>query len=144
MVVIMSGVFEIFTSFFEMIDSFIAAIIAAFAWYESYRNRKAVKQAHDHRNIPIQVYLRNEESHRSLELPLYLRRFEFTRSELLGRIGMLTMRKTLMGEKHPRFSLRYLGTQAFLKRIDEIRDKPDDNVLFIPCNDKEFNQFELT
>ena len=74
----------------------------------------------------------------NLELPVELRRSEFSRAEILGRIGMIPMK-----EKGKRFSLAYLNTPAFLRQINQILDGEKDATLTIPCDEIEFTQFEL-
>ena len=74
----------------------------------------------------------------SEKLPVKLRRIEFTRSEILGRLGMLPMK-----EKGQRFSLAYLSTDKFLRRLNEIAESPDETILEIPCTKEELEQFTL-
>jgi hypothetical protein len=70
-------------------------------------------------------------------LPIELRRAELTRAEILGRIGMIPMK-----EKGKRFSLEYLNTSKFLRRINEIIEGHGDSDLVIPCTEEELNQFD--
>jgi hypothetical protein len=73
-----------------------------------------------------------------LKLPFELRRAEFSRSEILGRIGMLPLK-----QKGSRFLLEYLATPNFLQQIDQILTSDDNSVLIIPCNKDEYTQFDL-
>ncbi len=73
-----------------------------------------------------------------LELPVELRRSEFSRAELLGRIGMLPMK-----EKGKRFSLNYTNSTEFLRQLNQIADSDGDAAMTISCDEQEFNQFEL-
>ena len=73
-----------------------------------------------------------------LELPVEIRRKEFSRAEILGRIGMIPLKKT-----GKRFSLGYLNSVEFLKQINQINEGDGDSILTIPCNETEFSQFAL-
>ncbi|WP_017327461.1 hypothetical protein [Synechococcus sp. PCC 7336] len=73
------------------------------------------------------------------ELPLELRRSELTRAEVLGRIGMIPLK----GEEK-KFSIRFFNTPIFLQQIHEIQEGDRDSTLMIPCNQEEFEQFDLT
>lgn len=73
-----------------------------------------------------------------IELPLELRMIDFTRPELLGRIGMIPLKN-----KVGRYSLSYLNTQEFLNQMYEIREQNIDSVLVIPCTEDEALQFDL-
>lgn len=73
-----------------------------------------------------------------LELPVELRRAEFSRAEILGRIGMIPMK-----EKGKRFSLNYLNSPDFLRQINQILAGEKDAILIIPCDESEFTQFAL-
>ena len=48
-----------------------------------------------------------------------------------------------MKEKGKRFSLNYLGEKEFLQRLNEIREGDGDSILVIPCNQEEFEQFDV-
>ena len=85
----------------------------------------------------VKVVLSN--GSRSQELPFELRRSEFTRSELLGIIGMIPMK-----ENGKRFSLKYLNNPDLLTEIHRIRDHRGNSKLTIPCDNEEFGQFEFT
>lgn len=52
---------------------------------------------------------------KKLELPVEMRRSEFSRAEILGRIGMIPTT-----EKGKRFSLKYTNTREFLQQINQI------------------------
>jgi len=73
-----------------------------------------------------------------LELPVELRRAELTRSEVLGRIGMITMKS-----KGQRFSLEYLNQPDFLRQINTIAKTSEDGILTIPCKADELAQFDI-
>ncbi|MCI5145664.1 MAG: hypothetical protein D3923_09060 [Candidatus Electrothrix sp. AR3] len=73
-----------------------------------------------------------------IELPLELRLADFSRMELLGRIGMLPLKKT-----GRRFTIGYLHTSDFLCKINEIRESVEDGTLIIPCTEEELQQFDV-
>lgn len=75
---------------------------------------------------------------KKLELPVELRRAEFSRAEILGRIGMIPMK-----EKGKRFSLSYTNTTGFLQQINQILAGKEDAILTIPCDESEMTQFDL-
>ena len=74
------------------------------------------------------------------ELPLKFRLSDLTRAEVLGRIGMLPMKKS--GQ---RFEISYLNTPEFIGNINRIRDNYGNEglMLEISCNDEEFDQFNF-
>jgi hypothetical protein len=85
----------------------------------------------------VTVILQNGARQR-LELPVELRRAELTRAEILGRIGMIPMKV-----KGQRFSLEYLSTPDFLRQINQIFASDSNSILTIPCNESEYDQFDL-
>jgi hypothetical protein len=114
----------------------LSALFALLAWLSSRRLRKEIEQEKARQNKRIRVVLRYGSE--SLELPVELRRKEFTRAEVLGRLGMIPMK-----DKGKRFSLNYLGDQEFLKQLNKIREGEGDSILIIPCNQEEFEQFAI-
>lgn len=73
------------------------------------------------------------------ELPMPLLRYELTRQEVLGRIGMIPMKK---GQK--RFSIRYLNTIEFWEQLTQIWEGQSDGILTIPLKEDELEQFDLS
>lgn len=73
-----------------------------------------------------------------LELPMEMRRGEFTRAEILSRIGMIHMKITWK-----RFELTHLNKPKFLRRVNEITDGDITTTLSIPCTKQEFEQFDI-
>jgi hypothetical protein len=86
----------------------------------------------------IDVILYDKESKDRFELPIELLRGEFTRGEILGRIGMLPMK-----EASKRFSIDYLGGQNFLSEINKILANYESKELVIPCEREEIEQFKM-
>jgi hypothetical protein len=113
----------------------LGAVFALLAWVQAGQINKKIEQEQRRQNKRINVILRN--GMQPLELPIELRRAELTRAEILGRIGMIPMK-----EKGKRFSLGYLNTPEFLRRINELTEGHRDSVLEIPCTEEELNQFD--
>lgn len=115
----------------------LGAVFALFAWQQARQLREYLKQEQTRQNQMAQVELRYGD--KTYPLPvLQLRRSELTRAEILGRIGMIPMKK-----KGQRFEIRYTNTAEFLKQINQILDGKGDGVLTIPCTEEEINQFDL-
>lgn len=117
--------------------SLFSAMFALFAWRESRRTNKAIDAEKKRLYRNIKVVLHN--GSQQIELPFELRRMEFTRAEVLGRIGMIPMK-----EKGKRYSIEYLNNPKFLHQINEIADGYGDSALEISCTEKEFNQFDIS
>lgn len=73
-----------------------------------------------------------------IQLPVELRGAKTTRAEILGRLGMIPMKQS-----GSRFSVAFLNTPEFLRRLNEIIQGGEGTVLTIPCTQKEFEQFDL-
>ncbi|MCA9962967.1 MAG: hypothetical protein KC423_01945 [Anaerolineales bacterium] len=129
-----------FTSLLSLIADIIGilgAIFALFAWLQARALKQAADEEKNRQNKKVQVVLQH--GGKRIELPVQLRRIELTRSEILGRIGMLPLTK-----KGGRFSLDYLSTPQFLQQINQISGgQEEENVLTISCTEEEFNQFDL-
>jgi hypothetical protein len=97
---------------------------------------KQLEQAKKHQQQKISVVLQN--GGKTLELPVELYRSEFTRAEILGRVGMIPCKV-----KGQRFSLEYFSKKEFLNQINQIASNDGDAAFTIPCNDSEFSQFDL-
>ena len=123
-------------SFIADIVGIVGAIFAFFAWQQSRRLHEEFKQEQARQNKKIMIILQNGADR--LELPVELRRAEFTRAEILGRIGMIPMKV-----KGQRFALGYLNTPEFLRYINQIAATHDDAILTVPCKEDEFAQFDL-
>ncbi len=128
---------DLFNAFGTLV-SLLAAVFALLAWLKARRVQKDLQTEKARQNKTIMVTLQHG-GKGTLELPVELRRAEFTRSEILGRLGMIPMKT-----KGSRFSLTYLNTAEFLKQINQIMDGNGDAVLTIPCTEEEFEQFDLT
>lgn len=92
--------------------------------------------AHQQLQLRSKVIITLTSEKESRQLPVELSRADLNRAEIIGRIGIFT-------SPNMRFSLKYLNTSEFLKRINEIKadQSGGDVVLTIPCTDEEINQF---
>lgn len=111
-------------------------IFSLFAWLKANQVQQELEQERKRQNRKIRVVLRNGSD--KLELPVELRRAEFTRAEILGRIGMVPMKI-----KGQRFTLGHLNSPEFLQQINKIAENTGDDILIIPCKQEEFDQFDL-
>jgi len=118
--------------------SIIGAIFALFAWLKARELQKQREQENQHQNRKIQVVL--QYGSEKIELPVQLRRAELTRSEILGRLGMIPLKK----EGKERFSLKYLNTPEFFRQMNQIIEGRGEGVLTIACTADEFEQFDTT
>jgi len=76
----------------------------------------------------------------SYTLPSYIRRKDFSRQEVMGRLGMIPLEDT-----DKRFDLRYVQKNPnFLKEIEDIYNRKDDAILKIYCSEKEYQQFDFS
>ena len=116
--------------------SILAAFFSLLAWLKARRIQKDLQTETARQSKTVSVTLQH--GGRKIELPVELRRADFTRPEILGRLGMIPMKT-----KGSRFSLSYLNTSEFLKQINQIMDGHGDAVLTIPCTEEEFEQFHL-
>lgn len=116
----------------------LGALFALFAWI----NTRKIKQLQANEAIRLNGDIRVELRFggKKLELPLAIRRKIFSRAEVLGRIGMIPMKK----DGHPKFSLDYLNTPEFLQQLNQVMDGNGDGILTIPCSEDEFTQFKLS
>lgn len=114
----------------------LGAIFALFAWLQSRALKKELDAEKERQNKRVNVSLQH--GSQKIDLPIQLRRAELTRSEILGRIGMIPMK-----EEGKRFSISFLYSEDFLKQINQIMEGTGESILVIPCTEKEFKQFKL-
>jgi hypothetical protein len=95
------------------------------------KNRDKIQQE-------IKVVLWDSKMNKKVPLPIEMRRGDFTRGEILGRIGMLPMKKP-----GTRFSIKFMGQQDFLSRINQVLADDRCSELLIPCDTQEIDQFHL-
>jgi hypothetical protein len=114
----------------------LGSAFALFAWIQSRRVSKQLKEEKERRDQKIRVVLSHESM--KLELPVEMRRGEFTRAEILGRIGMIPLKAT-----GGRYELSHFNTPDFLTRVNKIADGSGPDTLIIPCSREEFEQFKI-
>lgn len=85
----------------------------------------------------VKVILQLDDGKQDVPLPLEMLRRDVSRSELLGRLGMLPMR-----ERGARFSIRALSTPAFMRAVNQAVEGKA-STLVIPVTKDELEQFEL-
>lgn len=127
---------DLFNAFGTLVG-ILAALFSLLAWLKARRIQKDQQAEKARQSKSITVTL--QYGGKKIELPVELRRAELTRAEVLGRLGMIPMKKT-----GARFSLSYLNKLEFQKQLNQIMDGNGDAVLTIPCTEEEFEQFDLT
>ena len=115
----------------------LGAIFALFAWLKARELQQELEREKMRQHKEVQVVLAHGAN--KIELSVKLRRAELTRAEILGRIGMIPMKK-----KEDRFSIAYLDTPDFLQQINQIIEGTDEGILTIACTKREFEQFDLS
>lgn len=120
----------------------LGAGFALLAWLQA----RQLKQEYDAEKVrqhkKVQVVLQH--GTQKIELPVELRRDELTRSEILGRIGMIPIKKEVPPKKAgKRFSIVALHTPEFLKQINQIITGTEEGILTISCTEEEMEQFDL-
>jgi hypothetical protein len=119
----------------------LGGVFAFLAWMQTLRLRNYQIAERERLNSRIRVVLQHEE--KIYELPFPLRRSEFTRAELLGRLGMIPIKKDESEEEQKRFSLSYLNSRDFFEQMNRIVLGEGDDLLVVPCERKEFSQFDI-
>jgi hypothetical protein len=100
-------------------------------------SNKREKELSDRNEQKIEVFLIDKKYLKKYKLPLELLRGEFSRAEVLARIGMLSRI-----EVGARFSLEYTGNSEFYSDINKIT-KNETNKLEIRCTREEIEQFKM-
>jgi hypothetical protein len=119
------------------VTAIISAVFAIRAWQQATAIRQTMEQEKQRQNKKIQIIL--QYGGKEYKLPVTLRRADLTRSEILGYLGMIPMKK-----KGERYSLAYLNYPEFARRINEISDTDGDSVLTISCTQDEIAQFDFS
>lgn len=114
----------------------LGAVFSFYAWAKAREIQADLKEERKRQSRGITVVLQS--GNNRIDLPVELRRTELTRAEILGRIGMIPMKK-----KGSRFTLEYLNTPEFLRQINQITAGEGEGILTIPCKPEELTQFEL-
>ncbi|MCI5144438.1 MAG: hypothetical protein D3923_02680 [Candidatus Electrothrix sp. AR3] len=87
------------------------------------------------KNEKISVVLKHE---KIIEVPGKIRREDFSRQEVLGRIGMIPMK-----EKGQRFTIKYSDMESFFEEINQISESKGDKTLYVYCSKEDLEQFDL-
>lgn len=114
----------------------ITAVFSFMSWMQARQIRKEQEREKSRLNRRVAVKL--QYGAKDIELPVELRRAEFTRAELLGRLGMIPME-----DKSKRFSLGYLNKPEFFRQLNQVLTTDGDALLTIPCDKEEFEQFDV-
>lgn len=117
----------------------LGAIFATLAWINTRKIRKESAKERERKNQKVKVILKNYDTNKTLVLPVELSREEFSRAELLGRIGMIPM-------KNPkeRFAINYFHSKEFYQQLDQVRTGSGEHDFVIPCTENELNQFAVS
>lgn len=113
----------------------LGAVFALMAWLQSLQTRKAINAEERRQRKRVKIIINH--GGQSIPLPAEIRRAELTRSEILGLLGMLPMKKK------GRYSLSYLNSPDFMVRVNQIADTTGDATLTIPCTQEELDQFDV-
>ncbi len=119
----------------------LGGVFAFLAWIQASRLRRDAEQERQRQNARIKVIL--SYGAKKYELPVDIRRAELTRSELLGRLGMIPIKKDEEGNEQKRFLISHLNSKEFFERLNELIIGDRSDVLIIPCKQEEFDQFEI-
>lgn len=114
----------------------ITAVFSFMSWMQARQIRKEQEREKSRLNRRVAVKL--QYGAKDIELPVELHRAEFTRAELLGRLGMIPME-----DKSKRFSLGYLNKPEFFRQLNQVLTTDGDALLTIPCDKEEFEQFDV-
>lgn len=119
------------------IAGILAAIFSLFAWLKAKQIQEDIEKERTRLKQEVQIVLRH--GGQSIPLPsLILTRSELTRSEILGRLGMIPTKEA------KRFVLSHTTTPEFLSQIKDIMDGKREGTLIIPCTKSELEQFDLS
>lgn len=114
----------------------LGSIFAGFAWWQARKTNQdlALEKQRLNKTIPIKLV----NGGREIEIPVHLKRADFTRAEILGRLGMLPVKPSV-----ERYKIRYLNNPDFFIQINQIVEGTGSGVLTIPVSEEEFDQFDL-
>ncbi len=116
----------------------LGAIFALFAWLQTCQLKKIQEREQARQNKHIQIVLQSSGSEK-IELPVDIRRAELTRSEILGRIGMVPRKSKYRAG----FSIEYLNSVEFYKQLTQVATGQGKGLITVPLSEDEFNQFNL-
>lgn len=117
----------------------VGGVFAFLAWLQARAIKADMETERQRQNKQVTVVLQHGAE--KATLPVSIRRAELTRSEILGRLGMIPLATP---NTNNRFTLRYLNTPEFLQSVNQVAMGDGDAILTIPCNEQEFRQFDLS
>jgi hypothetical protein len=117
---------------FDKLATIIGVISVIIAARSSWKLRDETERRWQKETELVRVILRSQS--REITLPVEIKRGDFTRSELLGYIGMLPL-----VEGKTRFNLAFTCTSDFSSQLDNIRRSGTEFVL--GCSEGELDQF---
>ncbi|MDL2269585.1 hypothetical protein LJC71_09795 [Desulfosarcina sp. OttesenSCG-928-A07] len=124
--------------FISVVISILGTSFAWLAWEESRKVKISVEKEKARNEQTIKVFLQCGDE--KIFLPVDMLRKDFTRAELLGRIGMIPMKKNCERE---RFSIAALNTNDFLERLNRTaKNSGGDEEFPIICTKEEFDRFD--
>lgn len=112
---------------------FVSIVLLYFTLAELGRQREESERL----NKFVEIVMKTENG-RTYPLPGVLRRKEFSRDELMGRLGAVPMKSP-----KDRFSLEYTNSDGFHKEIRRILDSANDEVFVVECGFGEDEQFNI-
>ena len=116
------------------------AVFALGAWFQSRKLLKDKEKEDERLSKEITIVLRHGEQFHDLSVKL--KRAEFSRAEILGRIGMIPLKKEVIEKtKSKRFSIAYTNSDDFLNNLNKILAGDATDRLTISCDKEEYNQF---
>ncbi len=124
----------------------LGAIFALLGWQKAKELQKELQvelqREKKRQNEKVQIILQHGTT--KIPLPGDFRRDELTRSEILGRIGMIPIKKEIDkgGGKPKRYSIESLGEPEFFKQIDQIIIGAGEGIMTISCTEEEIKQFK--
>jgi len=77
---------------------------------------------------------------RSYPVPGTIRRKDFSRAEIMGRLGMIPRKDKTASQ----FNLGYVRNPKFLADIERIYELKADVIMTIPCSSSEYEQFDFS
>lgn len=134
---------EAIRQFFEQLGwlANLAEVVGFFILLLTLANTYILRTEQHERNRKITVLLEVEgQPSRSYTVPGSIRRKDFSRAEIMGRLGMIPLKDK--NEKF--FKLGYVQRNPkFLEDIERIYDSKLDAIITIPCSPSEFDQFDF-
>jgi hypothetical protein len=126
--------FYLIANLFGIVGSIFSIAAGVYSWKVNRRQKREQRRLNKKITVTVACGPKN------FDLPGEILGAEFSRSELLGCLGMLPRNEK---EKGQRFYIDFLSTPKFHQQINDISKSNENRHLIIPCTEKEFNQFDL-